>query len=136
MGFILFLKHIMTRIFLFSVLLCFVSCNPVPNKEEEETRNLLMDIFIGQIQDQIENQINNLLGITTTKATPVLDLVGGLLGGETTTTPAPVTENANLIQALLGILFPTTTTTTTTTPTTEPPTTTKCGGLLGGGLLC
>merc|ERR1712083_458044 len=132
---ILFLKHIMTRIFLFSVLLCFVSCNPVPNKEEEETRNLLMDILIGQIQNQIENQINNLLGITTTKATPVLDLVGGLLGGETTPTPAPATEDANLIQALLGILFPTTTTTTTTT-TTEPPTTTKCGGLLGGGLLC
>merc|ERR1711915_1127246 len=130
---ILFLKHITTRIFLFSVLLCFVSCSPVPSKEEEETRNLLMDILIGQIQNQIENQINNLLSITTTKATPVLDLVGGLLGGETTTTPAPATENANLIQALLGIIFPTTTTTTTTT---EPPTTTKCGGLLGGGLLC
>merc|ERR1719419_633529 len=104
----------MTRIFFFSVLICLISCSPVPNKEKEETRNLL-------------------LGITTTKATPVLDLVGGLLGGETTTTPAPATENANLIQSLLGILFPTTTTTTTTT---EPPTTTKCGGLLGGGLLC
>merc|ERR1712142_356756 len=86
-------KHIMARIFLFSLLICFISCSPVPNKEEEETRNLLMDILIGQVQNQIENQINNLLGITTTKATPVLDLVGGLLGGETTTTPAPATES-------------------------------------------
>merc|ERR1719233_2401299 len=98
-----------------------------------------MDIMIGQITDQIQNQINNLLGITTTKGTPILDLAGGILGVETTT--APPQESANLIQTLFGLLFPTTTppttpTTTTPTTTTDPPTTTKCGGLIGGGLLC
>ena len=66
---------------LVSVLLCgLVSCSPVPSKEEE-ARGLLEDIIIGQIQ----NQINNILGITTTKGTPVLDIIGGIVGGETTT---------------------------------------------------
>ena len=73
---------------LLSILLCgLVSSTPVPTKEEQ-ARGLLQDIIIGQIQ----NQINGLLGITTTKATPVLDIVGGLLGGETTDTEAPATE--------------------------------------------
>merc|ERR1719431_2419144 len=97
-------------------------------EQEEQARGLLEDIIIGQIQ----NQINNLLGITTTRGTPILDLAGGILGGGETTTPAPA-QNANLIQILLGLLFPTTSTTTTTT---AAPTTTKCGGLFGGGLLC
>jgi hypothetical protein len=71
-----------------SILLCsLVSSTPVSSKEEQ-ARGLLQDIIIGQIQ----NQINGLLGITTTKATPVLDIVGGLLGGETTTTEAPAAE--------------------------------------------
>merc|ERR1740128_1498198 len=91
------------------------------------SRGLLEDIIIGQIQ----NQINNLLGITTTKGTPVLDIIGGIVGGETTTTAAPASDNAGLIGVLINLLFPTTTTTTTAAPTT-----TKCGGLLGGGLLC
>merc|ERR1712105_440568 len=85
---------------------------------------LVEDIIIGQI----EAQILNLLGITTTRATPVLDVVGGIIGGTTTTTQAPASD-AGLIQALLGLLFPTTTTSTTTT--TPPPTTTRCGGLIG-----
>ena len=73
---------------IFTILLCsLVSSTPVPSKEEQ-ARGLLQDIIIGQIQ----NQINGLLGITTTKATPVLDIVGGLLGGETTTTEAPAAE--------------------------------------------
>merc|ERR1711942_186529 len=104
------------------------SSTPLPTKEQEEqARGLLEDIIIGQIQ----NQINNLLGITTTRGSPILDLAGGLLGVETTT--APPQESANLIQTLLGLIFPSITTTTTTPPTT---TTTRCGGLLGGGLLC
>ena len=71
----------MMKVLILSVLMCgLVSCSPVPSKEEE-ARGLLEDIIIGQIQ----NQINNLLGITTTKGTPVLDIVGGILGGETTT---------------------------------------------------
>merc|ERR1712183_589479 len=114
---------------LLTILLCgLVSCTPVPSKEEQ-ARGLLEDIIIGQIQ----NQINNLLGITTTKGTPVLDIIGGIVGGETTTTEAPATDNAGLIGVLINLLFPTTTTTTTTT---VAPTTTKCGGLIGGGLLC
>ena len=61
-----------------------VSSTPLPTKEQEEqARGLLEDIIIGQIQ----NQINNLLGITTTRGTPILDLAGGLLGVETTTAP-------------------------------------------------
>merc|ERR1719187_1758605 len=97
---------------LLGLLLCGMAwCSPVPGQEEQE-RGLVEDIIIGQIQ----NQINNLLGITTTRDTPVIDVIGGIIGGTT-----PTTENDGLIQALLVLLFPTTTTTTTTT--TPPPTT-------------
>merc|ERR1712142_1184830 len=132
---IMMIKLSILSILLFSL----ASSTPLPSKEQEDqVRGLLMDIMIGQIQ----NQINDLLGITTTRGTPILDIAGGILGVETTT--APPQESANLIQTLLGLLFPTTTpatTPTTTTPpttsttTTDPPTTTKCGGLIGGGLL-
>merc|ERR1711942_498253 len=106
---IMMIKLSILSILLFSL----ASSTPLPTKEQEEqARGLLEDIIIGQIQ----NQINNLLGITTTRGTPILDLAGGLLGGETTT--APPQESANLIQTLLGLLFP------TTTPATAPPTTT------------
>merc|ERR1719290_354192 len=122
----------MIKLSIISILLfSLASSTPLPTKEEEDqARGLLGDIIIGQIQSQIQNQINNLLGITTTRGTPILDLAGGILGVETTT--APPQESANLIQTLLGLLFPSITT-TTTPPTT---TTTRCGGLLGGGLLC
>merc|ERR1712002_870371 len=121
---IMMIKLSILSILLFSL----ASSTPLPSKEQEDqVRGLLEDIIIGQIQ----NQINNLLGITTTRGTPILDLAGGILGVETTT--APPQESANLIQTLLGLLFPTTT--PATTPTTTTPTT-KCGGLIGGGLLC
>merc|ERR1711872_137464 len=117
----------MIKLSIFSILLfSLASSTPLPSKEEQ-ARGLLEDIIIGQIK----NQINNLLGITTTRGTPILDLAGGILGGGETTTPPPQ-ESGNLIQTLLGLLFPTTTPATTT----EEPTTTKCGGLIGGGLLC
>merc|ERR1719290_722923 len=118
----------MIKLSILSILLfSLASSTPLPTKEQEEqARGLLMDIMIGQIQ----NQINDLLGIITTRGTPILDIAGGILGVETTT--APPQESANLIQTLLGLLFPSITT-TTTPPTT---TTTRCGGLLGGGLLC
>merc|ERR1712212_719654 len=128
----------MIKLSILSVLLfSLASSTPLPTKEQEDqARGLVQDIIIGQIQ----NQINNLLGITTTRGTPILDIAGGILGVETTT--APPQESANLIQTLFGLLFPTTspattpttttptTTTPTTTPTTttDPPTTTKCGG--------
>merc|ERR1712212_844930 len=131
--FITMIKLSILSIFLFSL----ASSTPLPTKEQEDqARGLVQDIIIGQIQ----NQILSLLGITPTRATPILDLAGGILGVETTT--APPQESANLVQTLLGLLFPTTTpantptsttpTTTTPTPTTpttttDPPTTTKCG---------
>merc|ERR1711936_958408 len=109
---------------LLGLLLCgMVWSSPVPGQADKD-RGLVEDIIIGQI----EAQILNLLGITTTRATPVLDVVGGIIGGTTTTTQAPASD-AGLIQALLGLLFPTTT-------TSPPPPTTRCGGLIGGGLLC
>merc|ERR1719376_753971 len=135
----------MIKLSILSILLfSLASSTPLPTKEQEEqVRGLMQDIIIGQIQNQIQNTINNLLGITTTKGTPILDIAGGILGVETTT--APPQESANLIQTLIGLLFPTTTpattpptttpTTTTPTTTTDAPTTTKCGGLIGGGLL-
>merc|ERR1712142_1156562 len=119
----------MFKLLFFTSVVGLTASSPVPNKEEE-VRGLLQDIILGQIQ----NQINSLLGITTTKATPIIDAIGGIIGGETTTT-APASESPNLIESLIGILFPTTTTTTTPTTTTTT-TTTKCGGSLGGGLLC
>merc|ERR1711874_848258 len=124
-------QQMMMKLSLISILLfSLASSNPLPSKEQEEqARGLLEDIIIGQIQ----NQINNLLGITTTRGTPILDLAGGILGGGETTTPAPA--DTNLIQILMGLLFPTTSTAAPTT-TTAAPTTTKCGGLFGGGLLC
>merc|ERR1719495_18573 len=73
---------------LLGLLLCgMVCCSPVPGQEDKE-RGVVEDIIIGQIQ----NQINNLLGITTTRGTPVLDVVGGIIGGPTTTTQAPAPE--------------------------------------------
>merc|ERR1719158_1599496 len=124
----------MIKLSIFSILLfSLASSTPLPSKEEK-AGGLLEEIIIGQIQ----NQINNLLGITTTRGTPILDLAGGILGGGETTTPPPQ-ENVDLIGALLNLLFPTTTTsppptTTTPAPTTTTPsaTTTKCGGLFGG----
>ena len=77
----------MFKLSIFTILLCsLVSSTPVPNKEEQE-RGLVGDIII----DQIKAQLLGLLGITTTRATPVLDIFGGILGGETTT-EAPATE--------------------------------------------
>ena len=78
----------MFKLSIFTILLCsLVSSTPVPSKEEQE-RGLVGDIII----DQLKAQLLGLLGITTTRATPVLDIFGGILGGETTTTEAPAAE--------------------------------------------
>merc|ERR1719460_3511 len=102
----------------------------------------------------------NILGITTTQATPILDalngvpIIGALIPDKpttTTTTQGPTSSTTpgapgpvigaiggiiGLPGAIIGGVLPgqptTTTTTTTTTPTTT--TTERCGGLLGGGL--
>merc|ERR1719348_2129306 len=84
-----------------------------------------------------------------------IDVLGGLIGGETTTdAPTESTTMATLYGDLVNIFnlifgqdtagetttatAATTTTTTSTTTTTPSPatTTTKCGGLIGFGLAC
>merc|ERR1712236_119078 len=116
-------RDIIMRAVLPVLLLCgLVYGRNVPETNQQELdRGLVGDLLLNLISNMVQEQINNLLGITTTTTT------------SGTTTPT----NAGLIEAILSIIFPapstTTTTTTTTTPTT---TTTKCGGLIGGGLLC
>merc|ERR1712215_10944 len=110
----------------------------VPETNQQELdRGLVGDLLLNLISNMVQEQINNLLGITTTttRGTPILDGIGSLLGGETTTTSTTAETttptNAGLIEAILSIIFPAPSTTTTT-----PTTTTRCGGLIGGGLLC
>merc|ERR1712179_509415 len=99
-------------------------------EEDRFSPQFVLDLLIGLITDIIRDQILNILGITTTQATPILDAlndvpvigaIGGIIG---------------LPGAVIGGILPgESSTTTTTTSTTTTPTTTKCGGLFGGGLL-
>merc|ERR1711988_800239 len=142
--------------------------SPLPAEEQgalvEEDRfsgALIGSILLNILVNIIKAQIQEILGIsTTTKPTPILDFIGGVLfpAGETTTadsssTGAPATTTISTeapATTTMTTTAPSTTTTeqTTTTATTEPPTTTetsstaapttttRCGGLFGGGLLC
>merc|ERR1711988_1410555 len=138
--------------------------SPLPAEEQgalvEEDRfsgALIGSILLNILVNIIKAQIQEILGIsTTTKPTPILDFIGGVLfpAGETTTadssasttvtTAAPsttVTTTAEPTTTATTTTEPTTTATTTAEPTTTAtttaePTTTRCGGLLGGGLLC
>merc|ERR1711936_548479 len=139
-----FTRDYIMRAVLPVLLLCgLVYGRNVPETDQQELdRGLLGDLLLNLISNMVQEQINNLLGITTTtttRGTPILDGIGSLLGGETTTTSTTAETttptNAGLIEAILSIIFPAPSTTTTTT-TTTPTTTTKCGGLIGGGLLC
>merc|ERR1712168_116959 len=111
--------------------------SPLPAEEQgalmEEDRfsgaligSLLLQILVNIIKAQIQE----ILGIsTTTKPTPILDFIGGVLfpAGETTTTDSSASTTTTTTAAT-----PTTTTTTpepTTTTTTTPEPTTRCGGL-------
>ena len=80
----------MIKTLLFAFLICSVAfASPVPAEEAEagETvdRGLVEDLLIGMIRDLIINQINAILGITTT-TTPC----SGPLGGGLLCPPAPV----------------------------------------------
>merc|ERR1712029_565903 len=92
------------------------------DKEQERLLNLLPGLALNLAHDQWLS----LLGVTTTRATPVLDIIGGLLPGEETTTTTTTAPCGGLLG--LGLL---------SEPCTEAPTTTAapCGGLLGFGLL-
>merc|ERR1719510_392306 len=129
-------------------------------KEEDRfSPQFVLDLLIGMIKNIVRDQILNILGITTTQATPILDalngvpIIGGLIPDKPTTTtttegPTPSTTAGapgpvigaiggiiGLPGAIIGGVLPgqPSTTTTTTTPTTT--TTARCGGLFGGGLL-
>merc|ERR1719510_1915696 len=130
-------------------------------KEEDRfSPQFVLDLLIGMIRNIVRDQILNILGITTTQATPILDalngvpIIGALIPDKPTTTtttegptsstspgaPGPVIGAIGGIIGLPGAIIggvlpgqPSTTTTTTTTPTTTT-TTARCGGLFGGGL--
>merc|ERR1719264_1791631 len=105
--------------------------SPLPDEEpgalvEEEDRfsgaiigSILLQILVNIIRGQIEE----ILGIsTTTKPTPIIDFIGGVLFPQAESTTATTGD----------------TTTTTTTSTGDPASTTttvRCGGIFGGGLL-
>merc|ERR1711936_22318 len=125
-------------------------------EEDRFSPQFVLDLLIGLITDIIRDQILNILGITTTQATPILDalndvpVIGALIPDKPTpTTTSSTTAGAppgpvigaiggiiGLPGAVIGGILPgESSTTTTTTSTTSTPTTTKCGGLFGGGLL-
>merc|ERR1711997_713942 len=133
--------------------------NRALQEEDRFSPQFVLDLLIGMITDIIRDQILNILGITTTKATPVLDalndvpIIGALIPDKPTTTtststvgpstspaaPGPVIGAIGgiigLPGAIIGGVLPGEPSTTTTTTTTTTPTTTRCGGLIGGGLL-
>merc|ERR1712223_655041 len=125
-------------------------------KEEDRfSPQFVLDLLIGMIKNIVRDQILNILGITTTQATPILDalngvpIIGALIPDPPTTTtttqgptssttpggPGPVIGAIGGIIGLPGAIIggvlpgqPSTTTTTTTSTSTTTPTTTRCGG--------
>merc|ERR1719211_538244 len=128
-------------------------------KEEDRfSPQFVLDLIIGMIRNIVRDQILNILGITTTQATPILDalngvpIIGGLIPDKPTTTtttegptdsttpgaPGPVIGAIGGIIGLPGAIIggvlpgqPSTTTTTTTTTTPATTSTARCGGLFG-----
>merc|ERR1719150_3508968 len=155
---------IVTHLLIVSMLVLSSQAEDQARALKEEDRfspQFVLDLIIGMIKNIVRDQILNILGITTTQATPILDalngvpIIGGLIPDKPTTTtttegptpsptagaPGPVIGAIGGIIGLPGAIIggvlpgqPSTTTTTTSTSTTTP-TTTRCGGLIGGGLL-
>merc|ERR1712059_8871 len=127
---------IMLRAIFLAFLLCgLATCSPVLKEEFMEERGIVGDLAMGAIQQQIYNTFLAPLGLTTTAAPrPIIDgiggAIGGILGGDTTTTTA--SPDMGPLASLFNLIFQGQATTTTT----QAPTTTSCGGPLGGGLLC
>merc|ERR1711874_723393 len=157
-------RMIVTHLLIVSMLVLSSQAEDQARSLKEEDRfspQFVLDLLIGMIKNIVRDQILNILGITTTQATPILDALNGvpIIGAlipdpatTTTTTQGPTSSTTpgapgpvigaiggiiGLPGAIIGGVLPgqptTTTTTTTTTPTTT--TTARCGGLLGGGLL-
>merc|ERR1711953_270705 len=163
MGNTLTAGMIVTHLLIVSMLVLSSQAEDQARALKEEDRfspQFVLDLLIGMIKDIVRDQILNILGITTTEATPILDalngvpIIGALIPDKpttTTTTEGPTTSTTpgapgpvigaiggiiGLPGAIIGGILPGQPTTTTTTTTTTPTTTTaRCGGLLGGGLL-
>merc|ERR1719411_2565385 len=94
--------------------LLIVSMLVLSSQAEEQARSLkeedrfspqfVLDLLIGMIRNIVRDQILNILGITTTQATPILDALNGV--------------------PIIGALIPDKPTTTTTTEGPTPSTTT------------
>merc|ERR1712115_619543 len=153
-------RMIVTHLLIVSMLVLSSQAEDQARALKEEDRfspQFVLDLIIGMIKNIVRDQILNILGITTTQATPILDalngvpIIGGLTPDKPTTTTTTTTQGPSttpgapgpVIGAIGGIIGlpgaiiggvlpgePTTTTTTTTTTTAS--TTTKCGGLIGG----
>ena len=70
-------------------------------EEDRFSPQFVLDLLIGLVTDIIRDQILNILGITTTQATPILDelnklpIIGGLIpDNPTTTTTSPDAEGS------------------------------------------
>ena len=93
-------------------------------KEEDRfSPQFVLDLLIGMIKDIVRDQILNILGITTTEATPILDalngvpIIGALIPDKpttTTTTQGPTTSTTpgapgwdeGWISGILNEIFP------------------------------
>merc|ERR1711936_1353669 len=113
-------------------------------EEDRFSPQFVLDLLIGMIRNIVRDQILNILGITTTEATPILDALNGvpILGAlipdkptTTTTTQGPTSSTTpgapgpvigaiggiiGLPGAIIGGVLPGQSTTTTTTTTTTP----------------
>merc|ERR1719150_2048621 len=153
---------IVTHLLIVSMLVLSSQAEDQARALKEEDRfspQFVLDLIIGMIKNIVRDQILNILGITTTQATPILDalngvpIIGGLIPDKpttTTTTKGPTSSTTpggpgpvigaiggiiGLPGAIIGGVLPGQPSTTTTTTSTTTPTTTRCGGLIGGGLL-
>merc|ERR1711990_999447 len=127
--------------------------SPLPDEEpgalvEEEDRfsgAIIGSILLQILVNIIRGQIQKILGIsTTTKATPILDLIGGVLFPQAESTTASTTSSTSTPSTSTTITTTAVPTTTTTNAAPEPTTnsesastttTARCGGIFGGGLL-
>merc|ERR1712115_522468 len=72
--------------------------NRAMQAEDRFSPQFVFDLLIGLITDIIRDQILSILGITTTKATPILDalngvpIIGGLIPDKPTTTTTTTTQ--------------------------------------------
>merc|ERR1711962_570804 len=68
----------------------------VLQEEDRFSPQFVLDLLIGLVTDIIRDQILNILGITTTQATPILDAINGvpIIGGLIPDNPPPPTSQA------------------------------------------